>query len=48
MLQWKTMNCGDLGGPTSELSDKDPIKAILQFCEGQVKTMQNNSCRPEI
>lgn len=48
MLQWKTMNCGDLGGPTSELSDKDPIKAILQFCEGQVKIMQSNSCRPEI
>lgn len=48
MLQWKTMHCGDLGGPTSELSDKDPIKAILQFCEGQVTIRQNNSCRSEI
>ena len=45
MLQWKSMHCGELGEPSS---DKDPIKAILQCCEGQVTRMQNNSCRHEI
>lgn len=48
MLQWKTMHCGDLGEPSSELTDKDPIKAILQCCEGQVTILQNISCRHEI
>lgn len=37
------MHCGDLGGHSAELSDKDPMKAILQLCECQVTVMQDNS-----